>query len=95
MLSYEFQRLLDAGVVNTRAEIAGRYAISRARVTQIMSLLRLPEEARNHLLSLPADVRECYSERSLRHVVSLSTEEAQMRAFEQLVEQSQIDTCET
>ena len=37
----EFQALLDAGVLNTRADIARQYGISRARVTQVMRLLRL------------------------------------------------------
>lgn len=40
-LTEEFQRLLDEGVVNNRAEIARQYDISRARVTQVLSLLKL------------------------------------------------------
>ena len=44
LLAYEFQELLEAGLVNSRAEIARRYGLSRARVTQVMSLLHLPDE---------------------------------------------------
>ena len=36
----EWQRQLDAGEVASRAEIARREGISRARVTQIMAMLR-------------------------------------------------------
>ena len=36
----EFQALLDAGTLNTRADIARRYGVSRARVTQVMRLLK-------------------------------------------------------
>ena len=43
VLAYEFQGLLDAGVVNTRADIARRHNVTRARVTQLMNLLTLPE----------------------------------------------------
>ena len=53
LLADDFQRLIDAGVVNSRAEIARRYGISRARVTQIVSLLKLRPANQNHLLGLP------------------------------------------
>ena len=36
----EFQALLDAGTLNSRADIARQYAVSRARVTQVMNTLR-------------------------------------------------------
>jgi len=50
-LAFEFQRLLDERVVSNRAAIAERYGISRARVTQLLNLLRLPSA----VLSLLAD----------------------------------------
>jgi len=85
VLAYEFQGLLDAGVVNTRAEIAGRYGFSRARVTQVMSLLRLPESIRDHLSALPPDQQRLYSERRLREIVAVSDREAQLERFSRLV----------
>lgn len=36
----EFQAMLDAGVVRNRAELARRLGLSRARITQIMNLLK-------------------------------------------------------
>ena len=37
----EFQALLDAGTLNARADIARQYGISRARVTQVLRVLKL------------------------------------------------------
>jgi hypothetical protein len=76
-LAFEFQRLLDEGVVDSRTEIARRYGVSRARVTQVMNLLRLPMEVLN-LLADTGDV--ALSERQLRNVLVLSSQEAQIAA---------------
>ncbi len=43
-MALEFQNLLDTGVVNNQADLAKRYGISRARVTQYLNLLKLPDE---------------------------------------------------
>lgn len=40
-------------MVNSYAEIAGRYGLSRARVTQIMKLLDLPQGVQQYVLALP------------------------------------------
>jgi hypothetical protein len=82
--AYEFQRLLDSGEVNSRAAIARMHGISRARVTQIMNLLRLPREILDHLAGLPAQEQMHYSERLLRGVLARSSRDAQLEAFESL-----------
>ena len=41
----EWQALLQSGQVHNQAEIARREGITRARVTQVMSLLRLPPKS--------------------------------------------------
>ncbi len=82
--AYEFQGLLDSGDVKNRPEIARRYGISRARVTQIMNLLRLPSEILDYIAGLPEQEELRYSERRLRHVVGLPSAEARMRAFREL-----------
>jgi hypothetical protein len=61
-----FQDLLDRGVVNNRAELARRHGISRARVTQVMALLRLPIEFRSELRCRANAGERVPSERSLR-----------------------------
>ena len=83
-LAYEFQGLLDAGVVNTRADIGRRYKLTRARITQLMNLLTLPDEVQAYLMSLSPEEQCPYSERRLREVVSLPSEQVQLRAFQEI-----------
>lgn len=59
--------MLDDGSVNSMSEIAWKEGITRARVTQIMNLLKLPAEMQVFLLELE-DAKQIrkYSERKLR-----------------------------
>jgi hypothetical protein len=84
VVAEEYQRLLDDGLVNSRAEIAKLYGVSRARVTQVMKLLTLPVPVKEYLTSLPAERSRGYPERRLREVVGLPSEQAQVRAFNEL-----------
>lgn len=70
-LAQEFQRLLDTGCVRNRAEVARRFALTRARVTQIMKLLMLAPEVIAHIEAARAAV----SERSLRPVLTASPDQ--------------------
>ena len=83
--AYEFQELLEAGVVNNRAEIARRYGLSRARVTQVMSLLHLPDGIQQYVMALPPGEQCLYSGRRLRSILGIEGDEAQWEAFEDLV----------
>lgn len=85
LLAYEFQELLEAEVVNNRVEIARRYKLSRARVTQVMSLLRLPEEIQEYVIALPPREQCLYSGRRLPEIAVLPSQRAQLAA---LTEQS-------
>lgn len=40
---------IKSGVVNNQADLAKRYGMSRARVTQYLNLLKLPDEIINFL----------------------------------------------
>jgi len=71
-------------VVNNRAEIARRYGLSRARVTQVMSLLQLPRETQQYVMALPPREQRLYSGRRLGQIVALANEQAQVDAFENL-----------
>jgi hypothetical protein len=59
--------MLDDGSVNSMSEIARAEGLTRARVTQIMNLLKLPAEMQVFLLELEdsKQIRK-YSERKLR-----------------------------
>ena len=85
LLAYEFQELLAAGVVNNRAEIARRYRLSGARVTQVMNLLKLPKGVQDYLVALPTEKQRLYSGRRLREIVGIHNEAPQGKAFEELV----------
>jgi hypothetical protein len=65
----EWQRQLNAGEVRTQTNIADRERITRARVTQVMGLLRLAPEIREKILSLPDTLhRPPITERMLRPI---------------------------
>ncbi len=86
-VAVEFQKLLDEGLVNSRSELARRYQMSRARVTQLMDLLDLAPEIREQLLQLETrkSVRRL-SERRLRPLIHLRSPSAQIHQFQKLTE---------
>lgn len=81
-MAFEFQRLLSDGQVRNQADLARRFDLSRARVTQILSILKLPTPIVDYLSSLFHEERAKYNERELRRIVALPTEGEQVEAFE-------------
>jgi len=63
----QWRKMLDDVAVRSLSEIAGKEGLTRARVTEIMNLLKLPVEMREFLLELEdaKEIRKC-SERRLR-----------------------------
>ena len=83
--AHEWQGLIESGEVRNQAEIARREGITRARVTQIMGLLRLAPEIQKYILSLPDTCHRLpITERALRTMTQLEDPEAQLRAFTSL-----------
>ena len=80
-VAQSLQDMLDAGVVNSRADLARRLGVSRARVTQLLNLLELHDEIRREILGLPAERQRCFTERRLRAIVALPSAEEQAKAF--------------
>jgi ParB-like chromosome segregation protein Spo0J len=82
----EWQALLASGEVLNQAAIARREGITRARVTQVMGLLRLAPEIQQHVLSLPDMVRRpAITERALRPIASLANQSDQVHHFQKLL----------
>jgi hypothetical protein len=83
----EWQRQLDAGEVQNKAEIARREGITRARVIQIMGLLRLAPQIQNHIHhSVPETVsRPPITERALRPIEAIADHCHQVVEFEKLL----------
>jgi RNA polymerase-interacting CarD/CdnL/TRCF family regulator len=48
----QYQEMLRTGVINNRADLARQEKMARARITQVMSLLYLPEEILNFVAQL-------------------------------------------
>jgi len=69
----------------TMAKIAENRGISRARVTQIMNLLKLPKEIISHVASV-SDKQDCrlFCERNLRQILAKEDAAARLAAFRQL-----------
>jgi len=88
-LAFEFQRLLDERVVNNRAGIARQYGLSRARVTQILNVLQLPQPVLDFLADLPPDSGSFWTERRLRRVLNLPSEAAQLGAVRHMGRQAE------
>jgi hypothetical protein len=82
-IAEKFQKQLELGSVN-KAELARRYGMSRARITQIMNLLKLSPEIREEILNLPDKKKSFFTERKLRKIVRLSSARKQILAFEHL-----------
>ena len=82
----EWRRQLETGEVRNQAEIARREGIARARVTQIMGMLRLGSEIQERILSMPNAVRRPpFSERVLRPIETMSDPREQRREFQKLL----------
>ncbi len=71
-------------MVNDRAEIAQHCGLSRARVTQVMSLLQLSDEIQEHAMALPPGEQRIYSGRRLHEIVALTDESTQLAALDEL-----------
>jgi hypothetical protein len=84
----EWQALLESGEALNQADIARREGITRARVTQVMGLLRLAPEIQQQVLSLPDMVRRpAITERALRPIAQLEKATDQKAKFQELVSQ--------
>lgn len=71
-LAESFQRLLDAGEVQSRADLARRFRLTRARVTQLMKLLALHPVIVAYVKSLPPGTpTRLVTERRMRGLVQL------------------------
>lgn len=83
----EWRTLLKSGQAANQAEVAHREGLTRARVTQVMGLLRLAPEIQEHILSMPDTVRRsAVTERALRPIAHLEDPKAQLAEFRVLFE---------
>jgi hypothetical protein len=83
--------MLESGEVANQAELARREGVSRARVTQVMGLLRLAPEIHDAILSMPATThRPALAEPAVRGIARLTDRSAQLREFRALATKSAV-----
>ena len=81
----EWQALLESGEVRNQTEIARREGVTRARVTQVIGMLRLAPEIQQQVLSMRKVAKwPVVTERALRPIVRIREEREQMRLFAEL-----------
>jgi hypothetical protein len=82
----EWQALLESGEFTNQGHIAIREGITRARVNQIMGLLRLAPEIRQLILSQAKTVSEAaITERALRPITYIENWRHQTQLFDTLL----------
>ena len=80
--------MLDKGVVSSKAELARKESISRARITQILNLLKLAPEIRNHLMTIEDEKDfKILTERRLREIAKIKNPLRQIKKFRELTNQ--------
>lgn len=81
-----WQEMIDAGEVKNAAQIAKDMGVTRARVSQIMGLLRLAPEILDHIEDLEGSEGCLHlTERKLRQIAVLQDHQEQLARFSELV----------
>ena len=76
--------ITDAIHSDNKAELARRNSMSRARVTQIMNLLKLESRIKEEILNMSQSEQRYFTERKLRKIAGLSSSKKQLQAFDRL-----------
>ena len=85
----EWQALLESGEASNQAAIAHQEGITRTRVTQVMGMLRLAPEIRQHIQSITTVNRgQGITERALRPIVQMENAADQIARFREMIAQS-------
>lgn len=86
-LAIKLDDLVRSGAVADQAELARLGYVSRARVTQIMHMLRLAPDIQEAILTLPPTMAgdDAINERHLRPIMTLIDWEEQRQAWRQLL----------
>ena len=85
VLAYQIEQAVHEGRARDYAEVARRIGMTRARVSQIMGLLRLPPALLEMLLLADPKCSPRLTERQLRPVVAASEPLTQLEMFRRLL----------
>jgi hypothetical protein len=84
--SFELSKARAApGQISTKAELSRKLGISKARLTQIMNLLKLAPEIQDYLKNLnDPSLLNFFNEKRLRSIASIKDNQTQLEKFEEL-----------
>lgn len=85
VLAYQIEQAVHDGRARDYAEVARRIGMTRARVSQIMSMLRLPPAILETLLLADTDHLPRLTERQLRPIVAASDPDRQLALFDAVI----------
>jgi len=82
-----YHTMLEQGLVQSQADLARHLGISRAKVTQMLNLLKLDEKIQEFILGLEeTDERlKVLTERRLRELVKVEDEKVQKEMFGEMI----------
>jgi len=84
-----YQACLDSVPGRTRAEVALMFGVSRARVTQYLSILKLPSPITTYIAeSTDPDVIRYFTERRLRQLVSFGDDGQAIQRFREMLQEA-------
>ena len=83
-----YKKLLDEPQINSFTDIANEMGVSRARVTQMLNLLKLAPYIQKYLLNLVYTQKiKYFTERRLRQIAVLKDRQEQIKIFNKLKKQ--------
>jgi ParB/RepB/Spo0J family partition protein len=82
----KYQEMLTTELVKSQADLARKEGTSRARITQLLNLLKLPEEIKAYLNNIKDEKQfQIFTERRMREILRLGDPEIIIARFNQLV----------
>ena len=90
MEAKRYQNLLNDPLINNQSDIARDLGITRARVSQVMSLLKLDPEIQKTLLGFEDQkMIKFFSEYRLRPLLTISNSNQQVKEFKKMMNEVQ------
>ncbi|GMW01644.1 MAG: hypothetical protein AMXMBFR84_27810 [Candidatus Hydrogenedentota bacterium] len=87
-LALFFRKMLDQGTIRDRARLAQQLGLTRARVTQLLNLLKLPPAVITELSAVKDSAAIAFfTERRLRSMTKLASAQEQLEAFQTMRKQ--------
>ena len=88
----KYAEVFNELTIVSKAQVAMRFGVSRARVCQVMNLLDLDDAIKKYLLSIQdAKENNYFTERRLRQIAIIKDRDEQLREFDKLVTDMRVE----